>query len=72
MEVVNKVKQFPRKQDRPEHVYMFDTCIGCHKEIGDTERFAEIVMESVDGMKKNHVALCERCDSIAERNGVFG
>lgn len=62
---------FPDADNRPKHIYETDTCAGCNKTFSFDEVFTQIVMTSVDGMEKKHIALCNRCERIAEQYGAF-
>lgn len=65
------IKKFPSKENRVEHVYEFDSCAGCHEAIADNDFFTEIVMTSVSGKKKKHIALCDECAEEAKHHGVI-
>lgn len=62
---------FPDADKRPRHIYDTNTCAGCKKIFFFDEVFTQVVMTSVDGMEKRHVALCNRCERIAEQQGAF-
>ena len=62
---------FPNADKRPRHIYDTDTCAGCKKTFFFDEVFTQVVMTSVDGMEKEHIALCNRCECIAEQQGAF-
>lgn len=66
----NKIN-FPSKENRPRHEYHFDNCAGCQKPIADDEAFTEVVMTDIDGMRKNHIALCSKCDKSARKHGAY-
>lgn len=63
---MNKVIKMPKL---PTHVYETGLCSGCGIEIID--EYTEVKITSVDGTVVKHIALCQRCDDIAEKYQAY-
>lgn len=68
---MTNIKKFPSKENRVEHEYYLENCAGCHEAIAENESYTEIVMTSVSGKNKKHIALCDECAEEARRHGVI-
>ncbi|MFB4473732.1 hypothetical protein ACDI16_12480 [Oceanobacillus caeni] len=52
-----------------KHVYNTDHCSGCQREIVGS--YTELGLPSGDGKRMEHIALCKRCATTAQKQGVI-
>lgn len=63
---MSRIIEMPKQ---PKHIYETGLCVGCGMEIVDV--YTDVAMTSPDGTKVNHVALCPKCNVIAERYEAY-
>ena len=64
---MSKIVQFPK--EKKEHIFEFETCAGCHKEM--TEKMIEQRVQLPLRDRIEYIVLCKYCVQVSRENGVY-